>query len=269
MPNETLSHFPKLNDTNYSECNMQMEAKLVRRGLWGMIEIVVDRDRRDENDVTREIETKKSKRATQKLAEARAELILHVEAGQLAHMRSKDLMDIWETLRSVHCARGFATALALCRKFLTTKKKLDQSMQSWIGEIRSQAFTMEEVGIFVSNQDKILVLTMGLPPPYDPVIINFDSTPTGKLTLDNVIARLLNEEARQASAKTDLHQIPAANNPDNIAMTAAVPPRRLRATLTCHFCSKKGHFKHECTEREKWEALKKVTAAAAMDVEAW
>jgi hypothetical protein len=40
-------------------------------------------------------------------------------------MCSKDLMEIWEMLKSVHYACGFATALVLHRRFLTVKKKTD------------------------------------------------------------------------------------------------------------------------------------------------
>jgi len=104
-------------------------------------------------------------------------------------MRSKDLLEIWKDLWNVHRARGFATSLALHRKFLTAKKSDDQSMQSWIGQIRSQAFTIEKItGTEVSDQDKILALTMGLPPSYDPVIINFNAAPLESLTFNDVIA---------------------------------------------------------------------------------
>jgi hypothetical protein len=72
-------------------------------------------------------------------------------------------------------------------------------MQAWIGHIQGLAFRMEQSGVEVSDQDKILRLTMGLPPLYDPVIINFDVTPCELLTLNNVIVCLLNEEVRQSS----------------------------------------------------------------------
>jgi len=39
-----------------------------------------------------------------------------------------------------------------------------------------------------------LALTMGLPPFYDPVIINFDAAPPDSLTFNGVVAQLLNEE---------------------------------------------------------------------------
>jgi len=116
-------------------------------------------------------------------------MILRIDNGQLSHMRSKDPLKIWRDLRNVYRACGFATSLALYRKFLTAKKSDDQSMQSWIGQIRSQVFTIEEItGTEVSDQNKILALTIGLLPSYDPVIINFDVAPPESLMFNNVIA---------------------------------------------------------------------------------
>jgi len=103
-------------------------------------------------------------------------------------MWSKDPLEIWRDLQNVHHAHGFVTSLALHRKFLTAKKSNDQSMQSWIEQIQSQVFTIEEItGTEVSDQDKILVLTIGLPPSYDPVIINFDAAPLESLMFNDVI----------------------------------------------------------------------------------
>jgi hypothetical protein len=155
-----------------------------------------------------EFELKRSKRKAQKIAEARAEMLLRVDDGQLSHMRSKDPMEIWTNLRDVHCARGFATSLALRRKFLTAKKNDKQTMQAWISDVQSLAYTIEEAGIPVTDQDKILALTMGLPTSYDDVIINFDSTAPAELTFQSVITRLLNEETRQLSGSIPHGAIP-------------------------------------------------------------
>jgi len=224
-----------------------MEAELIRKGLWtNVIEIVMDTEGKEDADIKKEFETKLGKRSASKMAEARAEMILRVDDGQLSHMRSKDPLEIWRDLQNVHRARGFATSLALRRKFLTVKKSDDQSMQSWIGQIRSQAFTIEEItGTEVSDQDKILALTMGLPPSYDPVIINFDAAPPESLTFNDVIARLLNEETRQGSS----------NGIKNEHEAVFVAKKRVpnRADVICHFCDQKGHYKSECREKEKWE----------------
>ena len=108
-------------------------------------------------------------------------------------------MEVWESLRSVHQARGFATTLALRRQFLTSKKKASQSMESWVGEIRRQALAMKMARIDVSDIDMILALTMGLPTAYDNLILTFDSIRPEFLTPDFIILRLLNEETRLAT----------------------------------------------------------------------
>jgi gag-polypeptide of LTR copia-type/Zinc knuckle len=171
-------------------------------------------------------------------------------------MRAKDPMEIWATLRRVHQAAGFATSLALRRQFLTAKMEHLEHMQAWIGRIRTLAFCLEQANIIVPEQDIILALTMGLPPSYNAVIINFDSTPTEQLTLNHVIARLLNEETRQASRTLDLDETPT----DNVAMAftssrrnAARTSRAAPSDITCFFCDGKGHIKSECPEKIEWE----------------
>lgn len=122
---------------------------------------------------------------------------------------------------------------------------------------------MEHGGIEVTAQDQVLALTMGLPPSYDAVIINFDATPPEQLTVNHVITRLLNEETRQISSPDA--PTPSDNPADEaLAVTAA---RRNSADVLCFFCDKKGHFKSDCPEKSAWEAAKRkkrIGAAAAV-----
>ena len=173
------------------------------------------------------------------MAEAWAEMILRVDNGQLFHMRSKDPLEIWMDLRDVHRACGFAMSLALRRKFLTAKKTDDQSMQLWIGQIWSQAFTIKEVtGTKVSDQDKILALTMGLPSFYDPVIINFDTAPPDFLTFNSIVARLLNEETHQGSS--------SGIKMEHKTILVAKKQVSNWTDVIYYFCNQKGHYKSEC-----------------------
>lgn len=230
-----------------------------------------DGTEKDASTIAAEYEVLKKARVSTKMDEARAELILRVEDGQLSHMRSRDPLEIWQTLERVHRAAGFATSLALRRKFLTSKKSNDQSMQAWIGAIQGLAFRMEEAGIDVSDQDRILALTMGLPASYDAVIINFDSTPSELLTLNHVVARLLNEEVRQEA--TDPKSSKAPDELDEaMAAVGSGGGRRKKVSdtvdVTCYFCDQKGHYKSECPEKRTWEnAKKKKSGSAAMAFE--
>jgi hypothetical protein len=251
--------FVKLNDSNYVEWSIRMEAELVRASLWSMIEVVLDTvDGKDATTIAAELAAKRGKRSPEKMAQARAEMILRVEDGQLSHMRDRDPMVNWERLRSVHMAYGFATSLALHRCFLTAKKRDDEPMQAWIGSIRRQAFLMLESGVATTSQDVILAATMGLPPSYDAVIINFDSTPPDQLTFENVVARLINEETRQQSVSEDPTAIKAES--EDVALAAA--NRRVGRDVICHFCEKSGHVRASCRERQRWEDWKQGATAS-------
>jgi hypothetical protein len=140
----------RLNDSNYPEWAIRMEAVLVREGLWSLVKPTAE---------------EKDKRTQEKMARTRAEIILRVEDNQLIHTISPDPMEIWLTLQRVHQATGFATSLSLRRKFLTAKKSDSQTMQAWIGQIQGLAFRMKHAKIDVTDQDTILAITMGLPIP--------------------------------------------------------------------------------------------------------
>ncbi|KAF8881513.1 hypothetical protein CPB84DRAFT_1687193 [Gymnopilus junonius] len=125
-------------------------------------------------------------------------------------------------------------------------------MQAWIGQIQGLAFHLEQAGISVSDQDKILAITMGLPSTYDAVIINFDSTPSDQLTLNHVFNCLLNEEVQQS------------------VIISLVPACPANGDVICFFCNKKGHYKSECPEKKAWEKMKakgesRETAATIFD----
>jgi len=51
---ESSAHFQRLNNTNYAEWSIRMEAILVRAGLWGMVHLEIDHVKEDntEKDVS-------------------------------------------------------------------------------------------------------------------------------------------------------------------------------------------------------------------------
>nr|GAT44046.1 predicted protein [Mycena chlorophos] len=256
----------RLNNSNAAEWFPRTEAVLVKKKLWtDIIDIVVSRTKADGSDKTKaeyaaEFKSKADSRDPATMAEARAELILRVDGGQLPYMTSSDPREIWLALQRMHRAAGFATSLALRRQFLTSKKRDDQSMEAWIGYIQAMVIRMKYAGINVTEQDKILAFTMGLPAAYEAVIINFDATPPDQLTVEHVISRLLNEETRQASAAISAATGTSANGspaPDDIAYAA-----RRQPDLTCFWCDKKGHVKNDCPERQAYLAGKKAASGS-------
>ena len=269
MSTESSAHFQPLNNTNYAEWSLHMEAVLIHAGLWGMVHPDIDHVKEDgaEKDMSMialEFEAALEARTMTKMNEAWAEIILRLEDGQLSHcLQLNDPCTIWLVLESVHCAAGFVTGLALRRKFLTLKKTPSNMMQAWIGKIQALRFHLEQTGTTVSNQDKILALTMGLPSSYDAVIINFDLTLSDQLTLSHVISCLLNDEVCQTSGNQPSNDNNTEEPHDEaLAVTGRRGSGGRRAggnqsDVMCFFCDKKGHYKSDCPDRLAWEKVKK------------
>ncbi|KAI0787682.1 hypothetical protein C8Q74DRAFT_1409132 [Fomes fomentarius] len=157
----------KLDNDNYAEWALAMEALLTRRGLWEVTS--------EDANYTR-------------------------PTGSDASKPSTDANTIWITLKDVHQARGFGTRVARRRAFWRMAKHTDQSMSAWIADVRHAAFNLENISATITDEDVILVLTNGLPTSYSQLIVTLDATPPSvALTVETVIKRLLNEESRQST----------------------------------------------------------------------
>ena len=184
------------------------------------------------------------------MAEARAEIILRVEDSQLAHMRSKDPMEIWNALARLHVARGFATRLALRRGFLRLVKGNDERMAAWIGRVKAFSFRLEDVGVDVTDEDRILALTNGLDKTYEAFLISLDATPPELLSLAHVTDRLLNEETgrenRAAMNSGETAFYTTRGNHSGSGQGGGQPGSG--GPPVCWRCGKAGHIKAFCRE---------------------
>ena len=163
----------------------------------------------------------------------------------------------------MHRVQGFATCMSLRRKFNMMTKCADQLMSSWIVDVQQAAFHLNEVGYTATDEDKILVLTQGLPPSYDPFIISFDATIAASgskddpsISLEVVKSHLLNEESHQRAAQ------PVTTPGVTLAVTPATQKtHRPLKQITCFHCGEKGHYQINCP---KWKAEEKKGTAAVI-----
>ena len=241
MAENSKNSVMKLNEINYADWSMMMEAVLVRKQLWDVVNGEKTKPMGSENSSV-------VKSFIRKQAEARAELVLAVESSQLPHLRNADPSKIWEDLKNIHKARGFASRLALCRKFLWLSKGEEQPMQTWIAEVKHTRFHLTQIGVEVSDKDFILVLTQGLPAAYETFVVSLDATDPSLLTSEHVISRLLNEEARQSGLN---HELQTTQKDAAFYTKESKTKHTLIEQITCFRCQKKGHYQAQCPENTK------------------
>jgi Domain of unknown function (DUF4219) len=139
MSVDEKTRFPPLNDDNYTEWSIRMEAKLIHKSLWDNVQCEVSVEGKTAVEAEEIVMKWRGKCTQKKMAETCAEIILRVEDSQLAHIRTRDPESLWGNLHQVHRACGLATRLALQRKFLTSVKGTEV-MSAWIGCVKAMAF---------------------------------------------------------------------------------------------------------------------------------
>ena len=88
-----------------------MEALLIKKDLWDVVD-------GSETQPTGSNNSKVIRAFVKKQQLAQSKIILNIQKSQLPHTRHLDPKEIWDSLEQVHHACGFATHLALRRRFL-------------------------------------------------------------------------------------------------------------------------------------------------------
>ncbi|KAM6502318.1 hypothetical protein JOM56_002295 [Amanita muscaria] len=168
--------FDKLNESNYDDWKLQMEAHLEEKELFSII------------DGTEE---------------------MPMTGPNSKSMRSK-----------IHSARGLGTLLTMRRNFFTMTMPADTSIASWVAQVRHAAYKLDEcyrleqadhaiksetdtpsLSSFslrhVTDLDKVMVLTSGLSPTFNSLLVYIAAIPISMLDFEDIVTRLLNEEQRQ------------------------------------------------------------------------
>ena len=259
--------FDKLDETNYDDWKIQMEALLEEKGLFG---IVSGRDIMP----TTGPNSKGVKTFLEKQRLARSKIILAIHPSQLPHVRNEENPSvIWQNLSRIHRARGLGVLLTLRMDFLKMSMPPGSTVASYVASIRHAAYRLKEcyqaeeddsIQVFnsstttkppiISDLDMISVLLNGLPPAYQSVIVNITGTSLASLTFEDVVTRLMNEEGRLRNViSTQAFDPP---NEAYVATPSSVPrwkgnsskftASKDKSKIICHKCGGLGHIRPQC-----------------------
>ena len=258
--------FDKLDETNYNDWKIQMEALLEEKGLFGIV---------SGQDImpTTGLNSKGVKNFLEKQLLACSKIILAIHPSQLPHVRNKENSSvIWKNLSWIHCARGLGVLLTLCTDFLKMSMPSRSTITSYVASIHHAAYRLKECyqaeddsiqvsdsstttkPPIISDLNMISVLLNGLPPAYQSVIVNITGTSRASLTFKDVVTRLMNEEGRLRNVIST-----QAFNPPNeayVATSSSVPQwkgnsskftaSKDKSKIICHKCGGFGHICPQC-----------------------
>jgi hypothetical protein len=225
MPSEP--NFPKLNDSNYVDWAYLMEAYLIQKDVWDIVNGNIVHPHGSTNSKAVCTFLKKQQVAC-------SAIILNVEMSQLPHTCYDDPKLIWDNLKKVHQACSFATCLSLHHQFLYMQIGKDQTISSWILDVKNTAYRLSGVSVTVLDDDIILALCEGLPTSYLMLIVTLNSLPPDELTLDNIVTCLLNEEVCQKLDRDEKY--PSADQ----VLVARNKVRQPMSEITCLCGEEKG-----------------------------
>jgi gag-polypeptide of LTR copia-type/Zinc knuckle len=234
MPDEP--RFPKLIEGNYEQWRTLMEATLVAGDLWAVV------GPEDEELVYKGVKGEKEKKKKQQ--QARAKIVLELDPSQLPFVTGlEDPREMWAILESIHRSASVNSILSLRRHFFRMTKSETETTMSWISRVRAQALELTHTPCPVSDLDIILVITDGLPSTFETVVSSLDGLPFSKLTIPNVINRIMGHEAHIERMRNKRLDDPGAQ-----AMVVHPSKRKkvVEKVVTCYRCGGKGHMASDC-----------------------
>ena len=215
----------KLGTTNYEIWRVQMRCFLVHHRLWDAVRF----------EHTAAPSAADAERAC-------ALILLHVEEMHFAtiqHLENAD--DVWKALERTCRGGTYARKLRLRRELHHIVKSSSESVQSYVARLRRVCVDLMAVGVRVTDDESIPALLAGLPAAYEMVVTVIESS-EDELTLEEVVTKLLNTEARVAR-----------DEPAEAHMVAPPVPQPRKEVRTCHHCGKKGHLRRDCRQRMQSE----------------
>ncbi|KAJ3557877.1 hypothetical protein NM688_g1234 [Phlebia brevispora] len=215
---------------NYIEWAIRVEAELIRKKLW--YNVVYIEGEPAEGLTIEERDTwwkaKLAKRSKEKMSRDPMESLGGFEEGS-------------------RCSGLGHHSWRLRRHWWRMVKGEKESMSAWIGRVKGAVHQLVEIGVQVSDEDRILVLTNGLSSSYDSFVISLDATPVHELTLEVVINRLLNEEVRRENrSEQDVEDRARLETAVMLARGSSGSGIAVKAgARTCWSCGEVGHGQGE------------------------
>lgn len=238
--NNFIASVPKLRGReNYSEWAFAVENFLLLDGLNGCIK-------------------EETAEAADKIAQARAKLILTIDPALFIHVKeTKTAAELWKKLKSLYDDAGFARKISLLRSLISVRLENMDNMASYVNRLIETAQRLRGTGFHIDDEWIGSLLLAGLPDKFAPMIMAIEHSGT-KITADSVKTKLLemeddsNKGASAFVGKVGWHKKSGYNKTNkfgNKCQTSGVTHSNetsVRKEIRCYKCKQIGHVKSNC-----------------------
>jgi Reverse transcriptase (RNA-dependent DNA polymerase)/gag-polypeptide of LTR copia-type/Integrase core domain/GAG-pre-integrase domain len=183
---------PRLTSENYHTWSIRARAALVQKGCWEAIDPGFIDMTRDDN--------KNNNRAL-------TFLFLVVEDNYLDDIGNcSRAKEAWEILKEIHSKYGLLHILQIMRDFFNVQMKPNEDTKSCLGRLMDLHRRLTSGGYGFNDREVAMVMLMGLPSSYEPLILNLEQDENDLSTM-KVKTRLLVEEKRILRREEDKKSI--------------------------------------------------------------
>lgn len=225
----SLPAVPKLKGReNYVTWTFAMRMVMIREGTWRAV------DHPEDYQVDPDLSDK-----------ALATICLSIEPYNYSIVqRSKTAMEAWNSLKTAFQDCGRSRKISLLRKLTRLELEDCSSVEEYVDEIMSTSHKLEEIGFVLDDEWLSLILLMGLPKQYEPMIMGLDASGI-KLTADMLKSKILQDVSMDTDCKSSGAVGALATRPKK------VQKKKDKSSVKCFRCDKFGHYASECQAKPK------------------
>ncbi|WVY90442.1 hypothetical protein V8G54_035956 [Vigna mungo] len=166
-----------------------------------------------------------------------------------------DAYELWTKLESMIQKKTLRNKAHLVRRLVKLEHSDDQNMIEHLNTFKGIVNQLMKADMKIDDELQALLLLSSLPESWDTLVVTLsNSAPDGKLSLDNIIDSLLNEESRRkergSSSYSEANVVENRGRSEHRSKGKREKSRgRFKSRskgLTCFYYGKDGHKKPEC-----------------------
>ncbi|CAI7884929.1 unnamed protein product [Closterium sp. NIES-53] len=177
-----------------------MKVYMTERNLWGFFDGSASKPTSDASTAEKEAWVRKDKKAFAFLVSKLSLQLVPIVSPCID--RDGATREAWKRLEGEHVSKSLHSKLQARLDFFTVRMKDGESMRAYVNCVEELGERLVELGASVEDNDWIMTLLAGLGEAWSTVITVLDGT-QDTWKKEQVVARLINEEARRAKLHGD------------------------------------------------------------------